>query len=106
MNRHAMGMVEHVSCGNVLKDACEWLNDLLTSFPPSSKPSRQARHALKSLDDLRSTLDSQVCAAVPEARDPRGMAIKVYFGRCRLESVPYDRDARATDAFAGFREQD
>jgi len=106
MTRKNLSIVEHASYGNQIKDARDCLRDLLSVFPPSSKASRQTRRALKSIGEVRCTLDSMVCQIAPERIDPRNLAIRVYYGEGRLQATPCDIDDIATDAFAGFREQD
>jgi len=104
MNRNYFTISEHILHGSELKDARECLQILLISLPPGSRVSKQARRALKAVGDLRCTLDSMVCEDVPERRDPRRLATKVYYGTTRLQHNLTDQGASETDAFAGYRE--
>ena len=99
-----LSLGEHVSQGNRLKDAHECLNSLICSLPRNSRASRQVRRALKAVDDLRCSLDSMICEDVPLERDPRNMAVKVYYGSARLESQIVPEEAFAHDAFARYRD--
>jgi len=95
---------EHIYYGSGLKDARESLLTLLVPLPPSSRAYKQAKRALKAINDLRCTMDSLVCEDAPERRDPRRLATKVYYGTTRLQHKLTDQCATETDAFAGYLE--
>lgn len=75
-----MTLVKHVETGNRLKAAYRAALDVLTSFPKSSPQARVARRLEANLLSLKSKLDGDVCRMVPRSRDPRNLAIRVYYG--------------------------
>lgn len=62
---------------------------------------RRLRGLANALDRLRSGLDDEVCGLVPRARDPRGLATKVFYGH---PFVPREA-ADPNDAFDCWQEQ-
>ena len=94
---------QHMSWGAQLKDASDCLQGLACVLPRESRASRQARQAWRAIDGLRCSLDTMICTQVPRERDPRNIAVKVYFGPSRFEYVLTDDASLARDSFAGFR---
>ncbi len=94
----------HVNWGQHIKDARDCLQSLACSLPRDSRASRQARRAFHAVEELRRSLDNIVRDDVPRARDPRNLAVTVYYGITRLESRLVDPAAFAVDDFAGYRE--
>lgn len=98
-----MTIGDHMSCGARLKDASDCLQSLACRLPRGCGAARQARRAWRAIDDLRCTLDAIICADVPRERDPRNIAVKIYYARTRFEPVLTDDASLARDAFAGFK---
>lgn len=98
-----MTIGHHISCGARLQDASDCLESLACRLPRGHRASRQARRAWRAVDALRCTLDAILCADVSRERDPRNIAVKVYYGGTRFAYVLTDDASLARDAFAGFK---
>jgi hypothetical protein len=98
-----MTLGEHMSCSERLEAASDCLESLACTLPRGHRASRQARRAWRAIDELRCTLDAIICADVLRERDPRNIAVKVYYGGTRFAPVLTDDASLAQDAFAGFK---
>jgi putative IMPACT (imprinted ancient) family translation regulator len=101
---------EHISLGNQIKSAWMIQSRLLNHFPKSSRPARALRLLEAALLTLKGALDNEVCQLVPQDKDPRGLATKVYYGTPMVNVLNDDDYANpnltASDAFAGWAKLD
>lgn len=91
----------HVHLAPVLYAARLAVNAAFPGFPKSGSPTRELLRFLRAIDALRAALDRQVCTLVPANRDPRRLAIRIYYG---AQLTPRLVEGREADAFAAWAE--
>jgi hypothetical protein len=106
MKRPRLTVEDHILLGNRVKrlraDADSIFFTVQSAFGKSNRAARAAGKvgAYGGLGiTISGDLDDKVCALVPRERDPRNMAIKVYYGK------PFVREdvERTGDDFSGWR---
>jgi hypothetical protein len=90
---------DHIALGNTLKAAWEATGRVYPAFRKSDRAYKAAKRTEKALLSLQSALDDAVCALVKQARDPRHLATKVYYGKPFIKSAEH---ADPHDAFTGW----
>lgn len=101
--RPPITLQEHIEFGRKLCAAEKAVHVIMARIPNStSRACKIAMRCAQNLELLRCILDDDVCALVPRERDPRNLAICVYYGDGL--TVCDDEQSVINDAFAGWRD--
>jgi hypothetical protein len=94
--KRRLSVAEHIALGKQLITAYNAAGLYMCYFPKTSRAAKAAYRVQNALTTLKSVLDDEVCGL---GRDPRNLAIKVYYGPGLM---PDPQQTDPNDAFVGW----